>query len=93
MKQFIQKVVESNNFKSVRLLAILRAVQSEFCFISKDAIDIITELLNIERTQVISVVEFYSFFHLEPRGQYDTLLSDSITLKKSVEYRVIIPSN
>jgi len=79
MKQFIQQVVENNNFKPVRLLAILREVQSKFLYISKDAIEIVAELLNIERTQIISVIEFYSFFHLQPRGQYDILISDSIT--------------
>ncbi len=79
MKHFIQKVVTDNQFKPVRLLAILRAVQTEFTYIPKEAIEIIAELLNIERTQIISVVEFYSFFHLQPRGQYDILISDSIT--------------
>jgi len=79
MKKFIQKVVENNNFRAVRLLAILREIQTEFRYISTEAIEIIAELLNIERTQIISVIEFYSFFHLEARGKYDILISDSIT--------------
>jgi [NiFe] hydrogenase diaphorase moiety large subunit len=36
-------------------------------------------LLDIHETQIRSVVEFYSFFHLQPRGEYDILISDSIT--------------
>jgi len=79
MKAFILNLVEKNDFQSVRLLNILREIQDEFHFISKDAIEIVADLLKIERTQIISVIEFYSFFHLEPRGQYDILLSDSIT--------------
>ena len=79
MKQFIQDVIKINDFQPVRLLTILREVQAEFRFISKQAIEIIADELNIERTQIISVVEFYSFLHLEPRGQYDILFSDSIT--------------
>ncbi len=79
MKAFILNLVEKNDFQSVRLLNILREIQDEFHFISKDAIEIVANLLKIERTQIISVIEFYSFFHLEPRGQYDILLSDSIT--------------
>jgi [NiFe] hydrogenase diaphorase moiety large subunit len=79
MKAFILNLVEKNDFQSVRLLNILREIQKEFHFISKDAIEIVADLLKIERTQIISVIEFYSFFHLEPRGQYDILLSDSIT--------------
>ena len=79
MKQFIQKVVEDNNFKAVRLLAILREIQAKYRCISTEAIDIIASLLKIDRTQIISIIEFYSFFHLHPQGQYDLLISDSIT--------------
>jgi [NiFe] hydrogenase diaphorase moiety large subunit len=79
MKQFIKELVHRNDFQSVRLLSILREIQAEFRFISKETIEILADELNIERTQIISVVEFYHFFHLEPRGQYDILLSDSIT--------------
>jgi len=79
MEQFIQQVVEENDFKSERLLAILREIQAEFRCISKDAVEIVASLLKIERTQIISVIEFYSFFHLKAVGQYDILISDSIT--------------
>ena len=79
MEQFIHGLVVNNDFKSERLLNILREIQAEYRFISKDAIEILAGLLNIERTQIISVVEFYNFFHLQPRGQYDILISDSIT--------------
>ena len=79
MKAFIQDLVEKNDFQPARLLSILRDIQSEYRYISKPAIEILAEKLKIERTQIISVIEFYSFFHLEPRAQYDILLSDSIT--------------
>ena len=79
MKAFIQNVVERNDFQSVRLLNIMREIQDEFRYISKESIEILADLLTIERTQIISVAEFYSFLHLEPKGQYDILLSDSIT--------------
>lgn len=79
MKKFIQQLLERNGFQPERLLNILREIQSEFRYIPIDAIEILADKLNIERTQIISVVEFYSFFHLQPRGQYDILLSDSIT--------------
>ena len=79
MEAFIQGLVKRNNFQSVHLLNILRELQAHYRFISKQAIEILADLLNIERTQIISVVEFYSFFHLQPRGLYDILLSDSIT--------------
>ncbi len=79
MKEFIQKQLEKNHLQSVKLLSILREIQAEFHFISKDAIEILADLLKIERTQVISVVEFYHFFSLESRGKYEIFLSNSIT--------------
>jgi len=79
MQPFIQSVVEKHNFKTVRLLTILREIQTEFRCISEDSIESLAKLLGINRTQIKSVVEFYSFFHLQPRGQYDILVSDSIT--------------
>jgi [NiFe] hydrogenase diaphorase moiety large subunit len=79
MKQFIKELLQKNDYQSVRLLNILREIQAKFLFISKETIEILADELNIDRTQIISVVEFYSFFYLEPRGQYDILLSDSIT--------------
>lgn len=79
MKKFIQQLLERNGFQPECLLNILREIQAEFRYIPKDAIEILADKLNIERTQIVSVVEFYSFFHLQPRGQYDILLSDSIT--------------
>ncbi len=79
MKEFIQKQFEKNHLQSVKLLSILREIQAEFHFISKDAIEILANLLKIERTQIISVVEFYHFLSLEFRGKYEIFLSDSIT--------------
>ena len=79
MQKFIQQLLEKYDFQAVRLLNILREIQAEFQFISTEAIEILAKLLNIERTQIISVIEFYSFFHLKQRGQYDILVSDSIT--------------
>ncbi|MGR9013288.1 MAG: NAD(P)H-dependent oxidoreductase subunit E [Gammaproteobacteria bacterium] len=78
MRQFIQGIVE-NNHQATHLLQILRQIQSRYHYIPEEAIEQLSGLLNIARTQIISVVEFYSFFHLSPRGQYELLISDSIT--------------
>lgn len=79
MRQFIKGLAEKNNHQSTRLLQILRAIQSRYHYVPKDAIEQLAGLLHIPRTQIISVVEFYSFFHLHPRGKYELLISDSIT--------------
>ncbi len=79
MRQFIQGIAENNHYQTTHLLQILRQVQSFYHYIPEAAIEQLSSLLNISRTQIISVVEFYSFFHLAPRGQYELLVSDSIT--------------
>ncbi|MFA5016770.1 MAG: NAD(P)H-dependent oxidoreductase subunit E [Methylobacter sp.] len=79
MRQFIQGIVENSHYQATHLLQILRRIQSRYHYIPEAAIEQLSGLLNIPRTQIIGVVEFYSFFHLVPRGQYELLLSDSIT--------------
>ena len=79
MHSFIQDLAETNRYQTTRLLSILRAIQTRYHYIPEVAIEQLAELLKIPRTQIISVVEFYSFFHLSPRGQYEILISDSIT--------------
>ena len=79
MRQFIQGIAENNHYQATHLLQILRQIQSRYHYIPEAAIEQLSGLLNIPRTQIISVVEFYSFFHLTPRGQYELLISDSIT--------------
>ncbi len=79
MKEFVIGLVKKYDHKPVRLLQILREIQSEYHHIPKDAIEVLTGLLLVTRTQILAVVEFYSFLHLSPRGRYELLLSDSIT--------------
>ncbi|MDD5411624.1 MAG: NAD(P)H-dependent oxidoreductase subunit E [Methylobacter sp.] len=79
MRRFIQDLAEENHNQATHLLQILRAIQTRYHYVPMDAIEQLAGLLHIPRTQIISVVEFYSFFHLNPRGQYELLISDSIT--------------
>jgi len=79
VRQFIQGIAENSHYQATHLLQILRQVQSQYHYIPEAAIEQLSGLLNIPRTQIIGVVEFYSFFHRVPRGQYELLISDSIT--------------
>ncbi len=79
MTAFIKHLIEQNRYQSTHLLAILRAAQAQYFYIPHEAIEQIAQQLDIPRTQIIGVIEFYSFLHLSPRGQYDLLISDSIT--------------
>ncbi len=79
MQAFIQSIIDKNEASPVRLLSILRDIQAEYQHISADSIEFLATELNLPRTQIISVIEFYSFLHNTPTGKYDLLVSDSIT--------------
>jgi len=79
MNNFIQTVLAEAGYQPERLLSMLRAVQARYQHIPQAAIALLAEALKIPRTQVIAVIEFYSFLHLTPQGRYDLLISDSIT--------------
>ena len=79
MKNFINTVLEEMGHQPQRLLPILRAIQTQYQHIPEQAIALLVEELKVPRTQIVAVVEFYSFLHLTPQGRYDILISDSIT--------------
>ena len=79
MKEFIQSLCEKIGCQPVNLLTILRAIQSRYHFVPREAVELLSTLLSIPRTQILGVIEFYSFLHSSPRGRYEVLISDSIT--------------
>jgi [NiFe] hydrogenase diaphorase moiety large subunit len=79
MQAFVKNIAEENQHQATHLLRILHAIQAQYHYIPEPAIEQLASSLNIARTQIIGVIEFYSFFHLTARGRYELLISDSIT--------------
>lgn len=77
--EFILEVAEQHRRDPLQLLQILREVQSRYSCVSDDAMERVAAELGVSLGQVRGAVEFYSFLHTSPRGQYEILLSDSIT--------------
>lgn len=61
------------------LLQRLIGLQQSFRHIPSDAIDHLAESLGLSRAFILGVIQFYSFLHRSPRGDYDILFSDNIT--------------
>ncbi|MEZ5536776.1 MAG: NAD(P)H-dependent oxidoreductase subunit E [Thiolinea sp.] len=61
------------------LLQYLIHIQHKFSHISQQAIDVLVNKLGVTEAQVRGVIDFYAFLHHTPRGQYNILVSDSIT--------------
>ena len=61
------------------VLQILRRLQIARNVITDSDVETIAESLNLPRTKIRALIDFYSFLHSSPRGQYDIYFSDSIT--------------
>ena len=61
------------------VLQVLRKLQLEQNYIREADVEAVAESLNLPRTKVRALIDFYSFLHDTPRGRYDVYFSDSIT--------------
>ena len=61
------------------LLQYLVRIQHRLSYIPGSAISQLAALLQLPESEIRAVIGFYSFLHEQPRGDYDILLSDSIT--------------
>lgn len=61
------------------LLQMLREVQASRSYVPEEAIQFFAHVLRVPISEVRGCVEFYSFLHTTPRGQYDIYFSDSVT--------------
>ena len=77
--QKVLAIVRKHETRQTQLLQILREVQDEFHCVPREAMEIVANELQVPRTRVEGVVEFYSLLSLEQQGIYHILLSDSIT--------------
>jgi [NiFe] hydrogenase diaphorase moiety large subunit len=75
----VNKSIQQHGADSVQLLQILNDLQAQLHHIPEHAINLIASALNISPAHVVSLIEFYSFLSLTPRGDYEILISDSIT--------------
>lgn len=78
-KEIVSAIVREHDSQTTRLLQILRAVQERFRYVPRWAMELVAAELDVPRTQVQGVAEFYSFLSLEPQGRFHILLSDSIS--------------
>jgi [NiFe] hydrogenase diaphorase moiety large subunit len=77
--QALRDIAARYGNEATELLQILREVQALFLHVSREAMRVIADALDVPLTQIQAVTEFYSFLSTEPVGRYDIRLSDSIT--------------
>lgn len=79
IKEFISDITRYTNNQPGHLLQYLYDIQYQYSCISAAAIKLLSEKLSLTESHIRGVISFYSFLHETPRGNFDILLSDSIT--------------
>ena len=77
--EYLDTILARHRHDANALLQILREAQERHGYIHPDAIDYLSECLNLPRSKIEGVASFYSFLYLQPRGDYRVLFSDNIT--------------
>jgi len=75
----VSAIVEKYRNNPTYVLQILREAQEALDWISPETVETVASGLNIPRTRVQSVLQFYSFLYDKPRGRYRLLFADNIT--------------
>ena len=52
------------------LIPVLQAVQHEFGYVPKEAIEVVSREMKMPTAEIYGVVTFYAQFHLKPRGRH-----------------------
>ncbi len=62
-----------------QLLQYLYEIQYRYSCIPERAVALLAARLEVPPTRITGLIDFYSFLHRTPRGEFDILFSDSIT--------------
>ncbi len=79
IEHFISDLLANTSDSPELLLQHLCQIQSHYSHIPEKALHLLADRLHIPPVEIISVVYFYSFLHMDARGEYDIRFSDNIT--------------
>jgi len=66
----IDRILEGSDNKRSSLIAVLREVQNEYGWLSKESMDEVALKMDLPASNVQSVATFYTMFFTEPVGQH-----------------------
>jgi [NiFe] hydrogenase diaphorase moiety large subunit len=79
VRAIIASAGNSPDARRRHLLQYLCQIQHRLSYIPGPAVTQLAAMLQLPEAEIRGVIGFYSFLHEQPRGDYDILLSDSIT--------------
>ncbi len=65
-----RKIIDSKKNMVGPLIPVLHGIQDEFGYLPEEILKIVSEELNVSLSEIYGVATFYSFFSLEPKGEY-----------------------
>lgn len=66
----VEEIIESYGNDTSLLISILQDIQVEFNYLPRDALEKVSEILEVPLSQVFSVASFYRALSLKPRGRH-----------------------
>ncbi len=78
LKQAVTDICQGCDNDRNRLMDIVEAVQSQFGCVSGEALDLIAGAVSTTRVEVESVVSFYAFLSIRPKGEVVIRLCDDV---------------
>ncbi len=79
IERFVNELLSDSGDAPDRLLQHLCSIQHHYSHIPEEAIQLLSERLNLPRVEIVSIIYFYAFLHTHPRGDFNILFSDNIT--------------
>lgn len=69
MQEKLEKILGNYYRDEGNIISILQGIQETFGYLPEDAIDWVSERLDISPAKVYGIATFYTQFHLKPRGR------------------------
>lgn len=66
----VKSFIDKYNCEQKSLIAILQEIQSEYNYLPRKALNIVSQSMKIPLIDIFGVATFYSAFSLEPRGEH-----------------------
>jgi len=70
LREKVKKILKSYQHDQGMLVAILQDIQANYKYLSKEALQQVSQGLDIPQSQVYSVATFFKAFSLQPRGRH-----------------------
>jgi [NiFe] hydrogenase diaphorase moiety large subunit len=89
IRELVAELLDTYGRDPQHLLQHLIRIQYRFSFVPDEAVEALSEALDVTRTQIRAAIAFYAFLHDRPRGTFEIRFSDNITDRMLGNQRLI----